>query len=68
MFIDFVAKAKTAPRQAPAAADAPLMNACCFDPATGTMQPPLNCRMTILPPNPPPLLFRRFFRSQNPDS
>jgi hypothetical protein len=54
MFIDFVAKAKTAPRQAPVAADAPLMRACCFDPATGTLQQPLNCRMPIPSHNPPP--------------
>jgi hypothetical protein len=59
MFIDFVAKAKTAPRQAPVTADAPLMRACCFDPATGTLQPLLNysCCMIIpshnFPPSPP---------------
>jgi hypothetical protein len=36
MFIDFVAKSKTAPRQVAApSATVPLMDACCFDPSNG---------------------------------
>ena len=52
MFIDFVAKSKTAVRRVPAAPTpgAPTMTACCFDPATDTFSV-----QTVPIPEPGPL-------------
>ena len=61
MFIDFVAKAKTAPRQKPVTADAPLMDACCFDPSNGAACAELYYDNPLTnPPTPTPPLQTHF--------